>query len=335
MATYRAQNDNVAYLYAGTFGLEPSLWRSPTGDPSTWERVWTNPTPGSIRSLALHDDLLYIAVTHELAAERPPGEIYATDGTKVWLVDGDGFGNPANIGVYALASFDGWLHAGTMNIAEGYEVWKLAGPDDTAEPIRVIANGGPSRTNQAVSTMLVFQEHLYVAALSFAWINTGHGSTLAGGDMVRIDANGDVETVVGPDATGGVGSGFGKCTNIYLWSLAEHDGKLYCGTWDWASLLPASTAFLPLFSETPLGLLLRPIFRPIFLPNLYDLLTRNGGELYCSSDGLHWDLIFFDGLGDPDNYGVRTMVSAQDRLFLGMANIFDGLQIWRSSAPQP
>jgi hypothetical protein len=33
------------------------------------------------------------------------------------------------------------------------------------------------------------------------------------------------------------------------------------------------------------------------------------------------------------NYGVRTMVSVDDYLYLGLANPFDGLEVWRGRSP--
>jgi hypothetical protein len=38
--------------------------------------------------------------------------------------------------------------------------------------------------------------------------------------------------------------------------------------------------------------------------------------------------VLFRSLGNPRNYGVRNMVSTGDTLYIGIANIDDGLQIW-------
>ena len=323
MAAYRARADATTYLYAGTLGLQPALWRSPTGDPGSWERVWTDPSGGSIRALAAHNGLLYFGASRSLISPELPGEIYATDGATVWAVCTDGFGNDENASIYSLASFNGWLYAGTANQEQGYEVWKLEGPGGRTDPVQVVAAGGPSRSNQATTQMVVFQDWLYVPALIYFGINVNGGFPIRGADMIRIDANDNVETVVGPHSVGGVRSGFGDRTNPYLWSLAEHDGRLYCGTWDSASTVPMGIAYL-LDVLTPFDLDLTN------RPGCYDVVTGNGAELYVSSDGAHWDLVFTDGLGNPDNYGVRNIVSAEGTLFLGMANVLEGLEIWRS-----
>lgn len=322
MAVYHAQADDVTYLYAGTVGLNPAVWRSPSGEPGAWERVWTDPSEGSVRAMTAHNGLLYVAVSHDQHDPALPGEVYATDGETFWLVAGEGLGNPENTGIYSLASFDGWLYAGTANRLRGYEVWKLEGPGGGA-PVQVVAGGGPSRSNQSTSQMLVFQERLYVGALIYGGLNL-YGFPLRGADMIRIDRDDNVETVVGPGSLGGVDSGFGDVTNPYLWSLAAHDGKLYCGTWDSAGVLPAGLSHLPEAMALLAGNVLKPRRGP------YDMLTDNGAELYVSNDGVYWEPVFTDGLGNPDNYGVRNMVSADGRLYLGMANPTEGLEIWCS-----
>jgi hypothetical protein len=327
MAVYRSQADGVTYLYAGTAGLEPGLWRSATGDAGTWQQVWANPFEGSIRALAVHNDRLYLGVSHDSSTPPLPAEIYATDGDAIWLVSDDGFGNPDNVGIYSLASFDGWLYAGTANAAQGCEVWKLEGEGGDTEAVRVVEAGGPSPSNASTTQMVVFQGRLYVAMMVKAGLKRG-GFPFRGADMVRLDDQDNVETVVGSGSVGGVESGFGDITNAYLWSLVEHDGELYCGTWDSASIFPVGLAGLPRFLAALAG-----NYKTRSL--LDDFATDIGAELYVSADGVHWDAVFTDGLGNLGNYGVRNMVSADGTLYLGMANVLEGLEIWRMRESQP
>ncbi len=337
MATYTSAADGVTYLYCGTFGDNPTLLRSPSGDPGTWETVWSHDTRGSIRDLALHDSKLYVAVTHEMQWPMLVGEIFMTDGDTVTRVVDDGFGNPFNIGVFALRSFNGWLYAGTMNIVQGYEVWKLAGPDGQATPVPVITGGGPSRANIAVTEMRVFKDRLYVASLLFLGVNFAGDTFWRGADMVRVNADDQVDIVVGPGSLGGVGSGLGSLANAYLWSLAVHQDKLYCGTWDSSSIVPVGAEYwrdirrtvnqalgVPVFQNDPaqLGINL------LDFPSIYSTIVDNGGELWCSDDGVRWDPVFTNGLGNYNNYGVRKIVSAGDTLYVGLSNVIDGLEVW-------
>lgn len=332
---YRVPATGESYLYAGTFGTEPTLWRSRTGDAGTWEPVWSNPTEGSIRCLTVHNDLLYIGITHEYLDPQVPGEIYATDGQDVWSVMTDGFGTVNNDGIFAMESFNGWLYAGTINRNQGYEVWKLEGPDGQSDPVRIIANGGTTRAQQAVSDMRVFQDHLYVASIIFINVNWGsYIPLLRAADMVRIDREDGVEVVAGPRSVGGVPSGFGHRRNAYLWVLEEHGGKLYCGTFNATSFWPITERYWERIQDTLNEAVGLPLFfgpSPIALfigSGAFDALTDEGARLYSSEDGVVWNEVFRGGLGNPRNYGVRNMVSTDDTLYIGLSNIEDGLQIW-------
>lgn len=330
MAVYEPPGADRAYLYAGTLGRQINLWRTATGEPGAWELVWTLPEEGSIRWLQPHNGLMYIAITHEFQTPpTPAGKLYATDGQSVWLVSGDGFGNPNNGGVFSLASFNGWLYAGTLNQVEGFEVWKLDGPDGQAGPVRVVSGGGASPGNMATSEMCVFRDHLYVPAMIFIGLKTEGGLGPRGADLIRLDRADNVEVIVGPGSLGGIESGFGTATNSYLWSMVEHQGRLYCGTWD-------SNAVLPI-----LGFYLGDILRSGKLTlyklrggqpyrDWYDILTNKGCELWASDDGVAWTPVFTDGLGNPDHYGVRTMASVGEYLYLGLSNVLDGLEIFRT-----
>jgi len=317
------------YLYAGTFGNEPTLWRSRTGNPGTWEAVWSNPTEGSIRSLVAHNGILYIAVTHESEGLQVPGEIHATDGQTVWPVVTDGFGTADNFGVYVLASFNDWLYAGTMNLGQGYEVWKLAGPDGQARPVRIIADGGTSRAQHAAGDMRVFQGRLYVTGIVLGNLNSDvFGPRYRAADMLRIDDQDRVEVVVGPNSVGGVQSGFGYVHNSYLWCLEEHRGQLYCGTWNAASFLSPVDRYGARI-QAALNKVLGPLpFAGIPERGDFEFWTRKGARLYASEDGVAWHEVFRDGLGDHRNFAVRNLVSTGDTLYVGLANVENGLQIW-------
>ena len=330
MAVYRAQSDGVNYLYAGTSGTIPSLWRSATGEPGSWEQVFSAGQEGSIRWLAVHNGLLYISIANESVIDYTPGQVWATDGATVWPVIEDGFGNPDNRSVMSLVSYNGWLYAGTTNIATGYEIWKLEGPGKNGTtPVKVVGEGGPDSRNQAAGTPFVFQGKLYYGSQSLhvRW---------KGFDLIRIDENDQWEVIVGPHSLSGYESGFNRPANCYLWWMEEHDGWLYAGTWDCASLLQyivenrqLAVQAIPVVVELwnvihgPSG---KAEMKPI------SVVTEAGADLYKSCDGVHWRPVFTNGLGDPYNYGIRTMVSVGDDLYLGMANPFDGLEIWRGQS---
>jgi len=174
----------------------------------------------------------------------------------------------------------------------------------------------------------VFDGSLYVGALIFAGINLAGGPLIRGADMIRIHADDSWETVVGPGSVGGVGSGFDKRTNAYLWSMEVHKGYLYCGTWDAASFVPVTKRYLPDIRRSVYEFLFG-LYAAQGAPTAFDILTGNGAELYRTADGVDWEAVFTDGLGNPDNYGVRSMEVLGGKLVLGMSNIDEGLEIWR------
>ena len=54
-----------------------------------------------------------------------------------------------------------------------------------------------------------------------------------------------------------------------------------------------------------------------------------GSDSFVSSDGVHFETLFTDGLGAPGNHGVRTFAPATTGLTLGTANPYNGTQIWQ------
>ncbi len=343
MKVYRNQCDGKQYLYAGGRGETTSLWRSETGEPGTWQEFWQEDQEGSIRGMAVHRGLLYMsfyndyAMVSKAAAEDSAGKakegsavILATDGRDVWTVMNDGFGNSNNVGIFTLESFNGWLYAGTHNPLQGAQVWKLAGPDPAAPPVRVMEGGGPRWLNEAAMTMHVFQDHLYVGMqASFIFRMIGG---LKAADLVRFDTEDRMEVIAGPHSLGGEKSGFGEPGNAYIWSMCEHDGWFYVGTYDIVTglsyMLSHPGYILNMMGiggkeETSTAKVLTTI-------DLVRLKPNAGGDLYKSKDGVHWYCITTDAFGNHNNYGVRTIKSANGRLFMGMANPYDGLEVWAS-----
>jgi len=54
-----------------------------------------------------------------------------------------------------------------------------------------------------------------------------------------------------------------------------------------------------------------------------------GGDLCRTADGVHWEPVFLDGLGNPDHHGIHTLKSTPMGLFVGTENPFTRLEVWR------
>ena len=309
-------------LYAGTFGDAPALLRSATGDPGSFERIFTLDKPGSIRAMASHNGMLYFATTIRDIIDDdlslPQGVIYLYDGDSVTPVVEDGFGDATNLEAVSLCPFNGWLYAGTRNFLKGFQIWKFAGPN-AAEPVLVVDDGGPDPANEAAGTMAVFQNQLYVGTLVFSGLFNGPVNT-KGCDLIRITAEDEWTTVVGEDSISAYRSGFDNPRNAYLWQLEEHDGWLYAGTWDDSFIV-----FAPLVALFDRNGPRKPILNSVAIAG------QVGPDLYKSPDGRQWYPVFRDGLKNFNNQGIRTLESTPDGLYLGMTNLRQGLQIWRAN----
>lgn len=334
MGIYKAKADGRNYLYAGTMAAHsPEVWRSSSGEPGSWEKVFTFPNEpeskiGSIRSMVSHEDgLLYMSTTR--SGDILPGgvgQIWVTDGITFTRVITDGFGDPNNGGISSLSSFNDCLYAGTYNPVTGYEVWKLRCISDReALPQPVIRGGAGQPHNEAVMSLRVFNDYLYVGTgipLGFNPI-TRHGPR--GCSLIRIGPDDSWEVVVGKKHSEPLAeypAGFGWYLNVYCWYMKEHQGHLYLGTWD----MSRTIAFLGQDVES---------VAPPFKPLLDELVVRPqdwgspmGGDLYRTADGVQWEPIFLDGLGNPDNHGIRTLESTPSGLFVGTENPFTRLEVY-------
>lgn len=334
MGTYRAVDPvtkaRSRYLYAATQGLESVLWRSKTGNPGDWESVFTTgENAGSIRYFAEHQGRMYLAIAFDTFEEDPPpGEIWVSDdGLSFEPLLQDGFGNPNNRGIEFVVSYNGWLYAGTKNDVEGFEVWKLEGPDKGAAPQRIVSAGGPDRRNEIAGTPVIFQDQLYFGSIIFFGFNPRQASGFKGCDIIRIDRNDRWETVVGPNSLSGYDSGFNYFTNAYCWWMEEHDGWLYAGTWDQGTVLSWLIDNLPELIEYLRDRQGKDL--PLEMETWYRL-TEAGADIFKTQNGIDWFPVTLDGMGNRENYGWRTMESAPDGfLYLGSANPVDGLEIWR------
>lgn len=335
MAVYEPPGEDHAYLYTGTMAeRNPSVWRSISGEPGSWERVFVFPYDsesqiGSIRGMVVHEDgLLYMSTTSSGdILEGGIGQIWATDGTDFTQVVMEGFGIPENTGITNLASFNGCLYAGTYNPENGFEVWKLRcleQPD--APPQAVIVEGAGRRYNETAMNLFPFKDHLYVGTGIPLGFNPTTRRGPRGCSLLRIDKQDQYEVVVGPRRQNPLSQyrpGYGWYMNAYCWYMEEHNGYLYLGTWD----LSRTIVYLGNQAER-----VAPRFRRLLnylVADPGDWRSPVGGDLYRSQDGVHWEPVFLDGFDNPDNHGIRTLESTPMGLFVGTENPFTRLEVWR------
>jgi hypothetical protein len=103
-------------------------------------------------------------------------------------------------------------------------------------------------------------------------------------------------------------SGFGNLFNNYCWTMAVYNKELYVGTMDWSYLifgtLDMNVAGYDFSILDKIGLQ-----GPVFGADLYFFPNSNSRA----------KAVNLEGMGNPMNYGIRTMVSSE-ALYLGSAN---------------
>jgi len=167
----------------------------------------------------------------------------------------------------------------------------------------------------------VFKGALYVGSgIQGGGIDTQNRIGPAPPELIRIHGDGSWDLLVGEARDTPIGRkvplsgylpGFDNFFNGYFWRLCEHDGWLYLSTFEWSSVL--GYANRRNWPETFANIVNRLEPQTI-------LDNHSGFDLYRSFDGENWVPVTTNGMDNPYNMGLRTMVSSPYGLFLGTAN---------------
>ena len=103
-------------------------------------------------------------------------------------------------------------------------------------------------------------------------------------------------------------AGFRNLYNVYTWTMAVHKDTLYVGTMDLSYAFAA--VMIPFFA--------RKFVNPF--PDFQLLGATFGADLLAVDEDGRAQVVDAGGLGNYGSYGIRTMLSTDDALFLGMAN---------------
>ena len=317
---------NTAVMYDNTKIPPPRVLR--TTDGETWTPV--PQTPGtflgdmpynadhsSFRSPLSFKGKLFVLSGPIFGQGALIGSENPAAGDDAWFLAA-----PANVLFYEMSTFNGWLYLGTFSpVTGGYSVIKTRAEGPPPYQFQTVIPVGafhpdPIRASRSVVSMNEFQGRLYVGTASMT-------------EVVRINPDDTWDLVVGPPrvapALGGVGvefkyplsgldNGFGHTPNDHAWQMGDLYRQLYIGTYN-----------------ATVGARNNPIYGPLLSHNM-------GAHLYRTSEGWYYNAITTDGfanLGDPHggkyDYGLRTMVTTPHGAFLGTANDYWGLTVFRAN----
>ena len=155
---------------------------------------------------------------------------------------------------------------------------------DKADGAKYTFGIDPERTRSGAANLIVYNDHLYIGEYNdeeialerilFAKTGKNADGQFGGGldcrfinanleqsvNLYRMDRDENMELVVGnatkmfPNSSlSGLGSGFGRNENQYIWRMQVYDGKLYVGTFDTSSMLECVGQFVNgnLLTRTP------------------------------------------------------------------------------------
>jgi hypothetical protein len=235
-----------------------------------------------------------------------------------------GFGEPGNLTIFEMAGFGDHLYVGTFNLS-GFQVWRSdVSGEAPYQWEKVVDNGaGRGALNQCVLSMYPFKGALYVGSgIQGGGVDTQNQVGPAPPEMIRIFPDKSWDLIVGDSretadghkrALSGYLPGFDNFFNGYFWRMCEHRGWLYMGTFEWSALLGyANRARWP-----------QPFTNIINHVGAGSILEHHTGfDLYRSYDGENWLPVTTNGMDNPYNIGLRTLVSSPHGLFIGSANPF-------------
>jgi len=252
------------YLYVGTYNTVSGcqIWRSPTGDAGTWQKVASNGFSGdknvlSVYILIVFNGYLYAgtggSVDHAMT-------LWRTDNGLIWEpVTTDGFGDSSNIRLTSACIFGDYLYVGTSNEVQGGEVWRSMTGDPGSWELASHGGFGDGQ-NKWFYEATVFQNRMYMTVArgpssagtiwrtmdGLSWEKvTVDGFGDSGNNEIRhlivfendlwAGTRGNCEMWRSPDGVTWLKSsnkGFDDPNNWYIMATEVFRNSLFAGTWN-------------------------------------------------------------------------------------------------------
>jgi hypothetical protein len=234
-------------------------------------------------------------------------------GNNAWFL-----GSSPELMFYEMAKFNGWLYLGTIS-ASGYSIVKTRAEGTPPYQFVTVVPPGAflrDRPSRSVVSMHETKGRLHVG-------------TATQTELIRINPDDTWDLVVGPPRQAvlpngqsewkyplsGLDAGFGHTLNDHAWQMDDAYQYHYVGTYN-ASIASKED----------------PVNGPLLRHNMGAHMYRTADDWYFSAVTTDGFSIFGDPLGGRFDYGIRTMEKTPYGVFVGTANDYYGLSIFRSTS---
>lgn len=337
IAVFQGPGDARPCLYVSTWAPQqaepPDILRSEDGRRFvSASRPPFSPAVRSFRTLQVFQGRVHTTPTSSVAGARRSTDSIGSDSTVYATTDlasgewvacnEEGFGSPANVSIFEMVEYQGHLYAATVNPKTGFELWKTPGGTPPYRWTCVLRHGaGRGVHNEVGVSLCEYRGALYVGT---GVLNGGYHRVLnigpAAAEILRVWPDDSWELLMGDGRhteqglrypLSGYSAGFDALFNGYVWRMAEHEGWLYAGTFNWGQALP----FVPTHLWPPDVLALLDRWGRAHLNRYF-----GGAEIWRTQDGLLWQPVTRNAFGNKYNWGIRNFASTPQGLFVGTAN---------------
>jgi hypothetical protein len=335
MRIYQGPRDPKPCLYVSTWAPSrvepPNLLRTEDGEHfEMMPRPPWGETVRSFRALQPFKGRMHTSPTGSTGKSDVSSDatVYCTEDIRYpnWTpASQHGFGNPRNVTIFEMGTFNDHLYATMANPWGGAQIFKTDGEGGPPYKWTMVLERGAYRGvfNEGVSAICEFKGALYMGTgIANGGFHREFQVGPAAAELIRLWPDDTWDLIMGNPRTtpqglkvplSGYHAGFDNFFNGYVWRMAVHDGHLYAGTFNWIQSLP----YMPMemWPEDAAHVLQRW--------GLETLLRNYGGcELWRTADGVSWENVTRSGFGNKFNWGIRNMVSTPHGLFVGTANVF-------------
>ena len=269
-----------------------------------------NTDHSSFRSPASYNGKLFVLSGAVLGQGTLIASANPAQGNNAWFLAT----NPASQ-FYELTVFNGWLYLGGFDPTNGYAIFKTKAEGPPPYALQTVVPPGAYlrvRPSKSVVSMQVHSGRLYV----------GTGSQT---EIIRINPDDTWDLVVGsprqvPSTNewkypiSGLDAGFGHTLNDHAWQMDDPYNYMYVGTYNLST-----------------GARVDPRFGPLLQHNMGAHMYRTPDDWYYTAVTTNGFASQSDPYGGKFDYGFRTMASTPHGFFVGTANDYYGLQIFRAT----